>query len=224
MQHIVVAKGLTRQVNGPGGTLTILDQVDLEIRAGEAVAIRGSSGSGKSTLLGQLAGLDVPTSGTVHLLGQDLATLDEDGKAALRAGNVGFVFQVFHLLAGLTALENVELALELAGQRDRRRQAVQMLENVGLAQRLDHLPLQLSGGEQQRVALARAFAVRPRVLFADEPTGNLDGDTGRAVADILFELRREHKSALVLVTHDSALAVRCDRVLLMDAGRLRSTI
>ena len=224
MQHIVVAKGLTRQVNGPGGTLTILDQVDLEIAIGEAVAIRGPSGSGKSTLLGQLAGLDVPTSGSVHLLGQDLAQLDEDRKASLRAGNVGFVFQVFHLLAGLTALENVELALELAGQRDRRRQAVQMLENVGLAQRLDHLPLQLSGGEQQRVALARAFAVRPRVLFADEPTGNLDGDTGRAVADILFELRREHKSALVLVTHDSALAVRCDRVLLMDAGRLRSTI
>ena len=224
MQDIVVAKGLTRQVNGPGGTLTILDHVDIEIQIGEAVAIRGSSGSGKSTLLGQLAGLDVPTSGTVRLLGQDLAKLDEDGKASLRAGNVGFVFQVFHLLPGLTALENVELAIELAGQGNQRSLALQMLERVGLSHRLHHFPLQLSGGEQQRVALARAFAVRPRILFADEPTGNLDDDTGRAVADILFELRHDHESTLVLVTHDTALADRCDRVLLMNAGRLQSPV
>jgi putative ABC transport system ATP-binding protein len=221
MQPIVAARRLTRQVEGPVGTLTILSEVDLEIEAGEAVAIRGPSGSGKSTLLGQLAGLDSPTCGTVHLLGQDLSKLDEDGKAELRAGKVGFVFQMFHLLPGLTALENVELALELAHQGNRYSQAAQMLESVGLAARMRHLPLQLSGGEQQRVALARAFVIQPQVLFADEPTGNLDNDTGEAVADMLFALRRERESALVLVTHDTALASRCDRVLSMEAGRLK---
>jgi putative ABC transport system ATP-binding protein len=201
--------------------LTILSEVDLEIQAGEAVAIRGPSGSGKSTLLGQLAGLDAPTRGTVYLLGQDLSSLDEDGKAALRAGKVGFVFQMFHLLPGLTALENVELALELANQGNRYSQAAKMLENVGLAARMQHMPLQLSGGEQQRVALARAFVIQPQVLFADEPTGNLDNDTGEVVADMLFALRRERESALVLVTHDMALASRCDRVLVMEAGQLK---
>ena len=178
MQPIVAAQRLTRQVEGPAGILTILSEVDLEIEAGEAVAIRGPSGSGKSKLLGQLAGLDSPTRGTVHLLGQDLSSLDEDGKAALRAGKVGSVFQLFHLLPGLTALENVELALELAGKGNRYSQAAQMLESVGLAARMQHMPLQLSGGEQQRVALARAFVIQPQVLFADEPTGNLDADTG----------------------------------------------
>ena len=221
MQPIVAARRLTRQVEGPAGTLTILSEVDLEIEAGEAVAIRGPSGSGKSTWLGQLAGLESPTRGTVRLLGQDLSGLDEDGKAELRAGRVGFVFQMFHLLPGLTALENVELALELANQGNRYSQAAKMLENVGLAERMQHMPLQLSGGEQQRVALARAFVIQPQVLFADEPTGNLDNDTGEAVADMLFALRRERERALVLVTHDTALASRCDRVLVMEAGRLK---
>jgi putative ABC transport system ATP-binding protein len=222
MYPIVAARGLTRQVLGPAGPLIILSDVNLEIEAGEAVAIQGPSGSGKSTLLGQLAGLDTPTSGSVHLLGQNLSNLDEDGKAEIRAGKVGFVFQMFHLISGFTALENVELALELAGQKNSRLTAVHMLESVGLRERMNHLPIQLSGGEQQRVAVARAFAIKPKVLFADEPTGNLDSDTGKLIADMLFAMRREYKSTLVLVTHDAVLASRCDRILTMESGRLQA--
>jgi putative ABC transport system ATP-binding protein len=218
MDPIVVANKLTRQVNAPGGVLTILDNVDFTVIPGEAVAVTGASGSGKSTLLGLLAGFDVPTRGSVHLLGQDLGTLSEDAKAALRAGNVGFVFQSFHLLPSLTALENVVLALELAGAVEAEARAREILDEVGLAHRLRHFPRQLSGGEQQRVGLARAFAVSPQILFADEPTGNLEQESGRQVADMLFNLRRDTGTALVLVTHDEALATRCDRVCRMSNG------
>ena len=214
MDPIVVANKLTRQVNAPGGVLTILDNVDFTVIPGEAVAVTGASGSGKSTLLG----FDVPTRGSVHLLGQDLGTLSEDAKAALRAGNVGFVFQSFHLLPSLTALENVVLALELAGAVEAEARAREILDEVGLAHRLRHFPRQLSGGEQQRVGLARAFAVSPQILFADEPTGNLEQESGRQVADMLFNLRRDTGTALVLVTHDEALATRCDRVCRMSNG------
>ncbi|MEE2804345.1 MAG: ATP-binding cassette domain-containing protein [Pseudomonadota bacterium] len=222
MDAIVVANNLTRQVDAPGGKLTILRGVNISVATGEAVAITGASGSGKSTLLGQLAGFDGPTTGTVHLLGNDLAQLSEDGKAALRAGNVGFVFQAFHLLASLSALENVMLALEIAGQNQQETIARSTLTEVGLADRLHHFPRQLSGGEQQRVALARAFAVSPRILFADEPTGNLDAENGAQVADVLFKLRHNRGTALVLVTHDEHLAGRCDRVCRMRAGEISS--
>ena len=204
MLPILTAKKLSRQGQTPDGPLTILDQVDLAIMPGEVVAITGPSGSGKSTLIGLLAGLETPTSGSVCLLGQELSLLTEDQKAALRAGNVGFVFQAFHLIKGLTAVENVELALELADSKDQRQNARHLLEQVGLGARLKHYPAQLSGGEQQRVALARAFAVHPGVLFADEPTGNLDASNSEIVADLFFDLRRRYGSALLLVTHDPA--------------------
>jgi len=191
------------------------------VAAGEAVAILGASGSGKSTLLGLLAGLDLPSSGEVRLLGAPLNTLDEDQRAALRAGRVGFVFQSFQLLPGMTALENAMLPLELGGRDDARQRGRAILEEVGLGARLRHYPHQLSGGEQQRVAIARAFAPEPEVLFADEPTGNLDTVTGARVIDLLFELRRRHGTALVLVTHDAGLAGRCDRRLCLDGGGLR---
>ena len=207
-------------MDSPSGDLTIVDNVELTICAGEAVAIVGPSGSGKSTLLGLLAGLDDTTSGEVWLDGENLSAADEDGRAQLRAGRVGFVFQSFHLLGGLTALENVILPLELAGQRSAEGQAQAMLETVGLGDRVHHYPNQLSGGEQQRVALARAFVVHPKILFADEPTGNLDKKTGEQVADTMFSLRRENNTTLVLVTHDMKLAERCDRVLSMDSGRM----
>lgn len=223
MSSIVRAEELTRQVEGPAGTLTILDHVDLVIGKGEAVAIVGPSGSGKSTLLGQLAGLDVPSDGRAILFEQDLSTLSEDGRAALRAGRVGFVFQMFHLLPGLTALENVLLPLELAGTGKVDSKAIALLEEVGLRDRIQHYPNQLSGGEQQRVALARAFAGDPEVLFADEPTGNLDAKTGQRVAELLFDLRTRRGTSLVLVTHDHSLASRCDRIYRMDAGRLLDT-
>ena len=223
MDPIVVANKLTRQVNAPDGVLTILDNVDFQVIPGEAVAVTGASGSGKSTLLGLLAGFDVPTRGAVHLLGQDLGTLSEDAKAALRAGNVGFVFQSFHLLPSLTALENVLLALELAGVVKAEARAREILDEVGLAHRLRHFPRQLSGGEQQRVGLARAFAVSPQILFADEPTGNLEQESGRQVADMLFNLRRDTGTALVLVTHDETLATRCDRVCRMSNGWVTSS-
>ena len=223
MDPIVVANKLTRQVNAPGGVLTILNNVDFSVIPGEAVAVTGASGSGKSTLLGLLAGFDVPTGGSVHLLGQDLGTLSEDAKAALRAGNVGFVFQSFHLLPSLTALENVVLALELAGAVEAEARAREILDEVGLAHRLRHFPRQLSGGEQQRVGLARAFAVSPQILFADEPTGNLEQESGRQVADMLFNLRRDTGTTLVLVTHDEALAPRCDRVCRMSNGWVTSS-
>lgn len=217
---ILQAEKLGRQVLAPGGELTILHQIDLSIASGESVAIVGPSGSGKSTLLGLLAGLDLPTSGRVLLEGQDLNALDEDGRAALRAERVGFVFQSFQLLAGLTALENVLLPLELAGRVSARELAESTLQRVGLEQRADHYPNQLSGGEQQRIAIARAFAPQPHLLFADEPTGNLDAATGERVVELLFELNREQGTTLVLVTHDTALTRYCDRTLELSAGRI----
>ena len=216
---ILVADGLVKKVTSPEGMLTILDGVSLRVGAGESVAIVGASGSGKSTLLGLLAGLDTPTAGSVRLAGTEITTLDEDGRARVRGAHVGFVFQSFHLLQGLTALENVMLPLELAGHDRPADAARQNLAAVGLAERVEHYPHQLSGGEQQRVALARAFAPRPSVLFADEPTGNLDAATGARVIDLLFAL---NTTTLVLVTHDPALASRCSRVIEIDAGRLRT--
>ncbi|TCO81394.1 putative ABC transport system ATP-binding protein [Plasticicumulans lactativorans] len=217
---IVRAADLGKQVASPEGVLTILEGVDLAIAAGERAAIVGASGSGKSTLLGLLAGLDTPSSGQVWLAGVELGSLDEDGRARLRAGSVGFVFQSFQLLPGLTALENVMLPLELAGRDDAAEAAAEVLARVGLAARARHYPAQLSGGEQQRVAIARAFAPRPAVLFADEPTGNLDRRTGQKIIDLLFELNRERGTTLVLVTHDADLAGHCERQLELDGGRL----
>ena len=219
-QPIVQAAGLTKQVDTGRSQLTILADISLDIAAGEAVAIVGASGSGKTTLLGLLAGLDLPSAGRVHIDGVDLAGLDEDGRATLRRRLVGFVFQSFQLLPALTALENVMLPLELAGARDAREAAVALLARVGLAERLDHYPRQLSGGEQQRVAIARAFAGTPRLLFADEPTGNLDSATGDEIVNLMFDLNREHHTTLLLVTHDEKLAARCRRRLRLDAGRL----
>jgi putative ABC transport system ATP-binding protein len=200
--------------------LTIVDDVSLDIAAGESVAIVGASGAGKSTLLALLAGLDLPSSGRISLAGADLTTLDEDGRARLRAERVGFVFQSFHLVPSLTALENVMLPLELAGRRDARTAAVETLDRVGLKARTGHYPRQLSGGEQQRVAIARAFVTRPAVLFADEPTGNLDTHTGERIVSLLFDLNTQSHTTLVLVTHDRAVAARCGRVLQMDSGKL----
>jgi putative ABC transport system ATP-binding protein len=218
--HVLKAENLSKQVSSPEGALTIVDDVSLEIRTGESVAVSGPSGAGKSTLLALLAGLDLPTRGRVLLEGQDLTTLDEDGRARLRAQRVGFVFQSFHLIPALTALENVMLPLELAGRADARRTAAETLDGVGLKERTGHYPRQLSGGEQQRVAIARAFVTRPAVLFADEPTGNLDAATGARVGELLFELNAHAHTTLVLVTHDRELAARCARVVRMDAGRV----
>ena len=217
---IITASEVCKSVSTGEGELTILDKVDLELAEGEVLAIVGPSGSGKSTLLGVLAGLDSATSGSVSLLDQPLHDLDEDGRAAVRAGAVGFVFQSFQLLPGLSALENVMLPLELANIADARGLAQQQLSAVGLEHRLGHLPAQLSGGEQQRVAVARAFVATPKVLFADEPTGNLDRVTGDKIIELMFRLRAEHNTALVLVTHDQTLASRCDRVLSMQDGQL----
>lgn len=205
------------------GTLQILQDVTFIVGAGESVAIVGASGSGKSTLLGLLAGLDVPGSGSVRIDGAELFSLDEDARAALRGASVGFVFQSFQLLPALTALENVMLPLELVGATDAEATARQWLERVGLGARLRHYPKHLSGGEQQRVALARAFAPRPRLLLADEPTGNLDAATGEAIIELIFSLNREVGTTLILVTHDESLAARCNRVLHMQAGRLVET-
>ena len=215
---IVRAEGLTKQVSTPDHDLTIVNGATFRVRAGESVAIVGASGSGKSTLLGLLAGLDVPTAGRVWIAGEDLFALDEDGRARLRGRLVGFVFQSFQLLPALTALENVMLPLELAGQAQAAAKARAELARVGLAERLGHYPRQLSGGEQQRVALARAFATGPKLLFADEPTGNLDSATGAQVIELLFRMNREHGTTLVLVTHDEALADRCDRRISISAG------
>jgi putative ABC transport system ATP-binding protein len=206
--------------DGRDQELTILEDVSFTIAAGEAVAVVGASGSGKSTLLSLLAGLDTPTHGSVRLGEVELSALDEDGRARLRGARVGFVFQSFQLLPALTALENVMLPLELRGDRDAQAPARRILERVGLGERLDHYPRQLSGGEQQRVALARAFVTEPDLLFADEPTGNLDTETGRAVMDLLFELNSQHGTTLVLVTHDERLAARCGRILRLSAGKL----
>ncbi len=219
---IAVAQDVSKQVISPGGDLLILDKVNLSIGRGEAIAIVGASGSGKSTLLGLLAGLDVPTAGRVILDGIDLTTLDEDGRARVRAGRVGFVFQSFQLLHSLTALENVMLPLELAGEAGAREAAVEVLQRVGLGPRLHHYPNQLSGGEQQRCAMARAFANRPKLLFADEPTGNLDQVTGGRIIDLLFSLNAERATTLILVTHDRAISEHCHRVLELEAGRIKN--
>jgi len=216
----VRAEGLTKQVTTPDHALTIVKDAWLDVRPGEAVAILGASGSGKSTLLGLLAGLDVPSAGRVWIGGEDLFALDEDGRARLRGQMVGFVFQSFQLLPALTALENVMLPLELAGGNDAAARARAVLGRVGLAERLGHYPRQLSGGEQQRVAVARAFVTEPRLLFADEPTGNLDSATGEHVIDLLFEMNRERGTTLVLVTHDPDLARRCDRRLHIAGGEI----
>jgi putative ABC transport system ATP-binding protein len=220
---VLEAAGVGKQVSSPEGTLAILADVSLAIGRGETVAVMGASGAGKSTLLALLAGLDEPTSGTVHLGGRDLTRLDEDGRAAVRARHVGFVFQSFHLVPSLTAVENVMLPLELAGRTDARAAALEVLARVGLATRVGHYPRQLSGGEQQRVAIARAFVTRPDVLFADEPTGNLDAVTGETIMDLLFGLNAETGTTLVLVTHDQALAARCGRIIRLDAGRVVGT-
>jgi putative ABC transport system ATP-binding protein len=220
MDTVLAAERLGKQVSSPEGVLAILSDVSLAIARGETVAIMGASGAGKSTLLALLAGLDEPTSGTVRLAGNELTALDEDGRAAVRARHVGFVFQSFHLVPSLTALENVMLPLELTGRADARSTAREVLGRVGLAERVGHYPRQLSGGEQQRVAIARAFVTRPDVLFADEPTGNLDTATGERIMDLLFGLNAATGATLVLVTHDMALASRCGRVIRLDAGRI----
>lgn len=218
---VVAAHQLTKHIKGPSGKLHVLHEVNFSASAGEAVAIHGVSGAGKSTLLGLLAGLDSPSAGRALLFGTDLAELDEDGRAKLRAGRVGFVFQSFQLLPGLTALENVMMPLELSGRgRQARRLAAEALERVGLSGRKDHYSHQLSGGEQQRVAIARAFAPRPQVLFADEPTGNLDQATGQNVIELLFNLRDNDQSTLILVTHDFELTAYCDRRYRLQSGRL----
>jgi putative ABC transport system ATP-binding protein len=217
---IIRAEALTKVVRSGDDPLTILDGVSFAVEAGATIAVVGASGSGKTTLLGLLAGLDRPTSGEVHVDGQALSTLDEDARAAMRQRLLGFVFQSFQLLPALTALENVMLPLELAGADDAEARARVWLDRVGLAKRTTHYPRQLSGGEQQRVAIARAFAGEPKLLMADEPTGNLDGATGEEVADLMFRLNREHGTTLVLVTHDVALASRCGRRLSLASGRL----
>ena len=217
---IVKAEGLTKQVTTPDHVLTIVKNASFEVREGEAVAILGASGSGKSTLLGLLAGLDVPSSGKVWISGEELFALNEDGRARLRGQMVGFVFQSFQLLPALTALENVMLPLELARGADAGPRARAVLDRVGLGERLGHYPRQLSGGEQQRVAVARAFVTEPKLLFADEPTGNLDSETGEHIIDLLFEMNRECGTTLVLVTHDAELAKRCDRRLHIATGEI----
>ncbi len=217
---IISVEHVFKSVTDSTGTLDILRDIDFTLARRETAAIVGASGSGKSTLLSIIAGLDTPTRGTVRLDGEDLFAIDEDARAALRARKVGFVFQSFQLLANLTALENVMLPLELAGQRDSRRLATEMLRRVGLGERLGHYPRVLSGGEQQRVALARAFVVEPAVLLADEPTGSLDFATGETVMELMFALNREHGTTLLLVTHDTAIATRCERRITIEAGRI----
>lgn len=219
---IIVVEGLRKVVRDADGELTILDDIGFEVLPSSSVAIVGASGSGKSTLLGLLAGLDTASAGIVRLFGEDLTRLDEDRRAALRSGRVGFVFQSFQLMPHLTALENVMLPLELRGEtQDAVERARDLLERVGLGARLSHYPKHLSGGEQQRVALARAFVTRPDILFADEPTGSLDAANGEAVINLMFELNRASGATLVLVTHDAELASRCDTTITIEAGKLR---
>lgn len=217
---ILQASQLGKTVNVGGQPLCILHQLNLSLKQGDSLAIVGHSGSGKSTLLGLLAGLDEPSSGEVILAGNNLSQMDEDQRAQVRAKHVGFVFQSFQLLDSLNALENVMLPLELNNNRQARQQATELLQQVGLAERLGHYPRQLSGGEQQRVAIARAFAAQPRILFADEPTGNLDSQTGERISQLLFELNATHGTTLVLVTHDERLASRCARQIRLQAGQL----
>ncbi|AMQ41961.1 ABC transporter ATP-binding protein [Aeromonas veronii] len=221
---IIVVKGLGKSVRLGQESLTILEGIDLQVNSGETVALVGASGSGKSTLLGLLAGLDLPSQGEIEILGKSLGELDEEGRARLRAEQIGFVFQSFLLLPTMTALENVMLPAELRGERDCEPRARELLAAVGLGERLHHLPPRLSGGEQQRVAIARAFMTRPSLLLADEPTGNLDSKTGEKVIELLFELNRKHGTTLVVVTHDHQLAERCQRQVVMTAGRLEREV
>ncbi len=222
-QIVLEARQVSKTVPSPEGSLTILADVSLSVRAGETLAIVGASGAGKSTLLALLAGLDSPSTGSVLIAGADLTELDEDGRAAIRGRHVGFVFQSFHLIPSLTAIENVMLPLELANRSDAREAAAQALAQVGLSPRAAHYPKQLSGGEQQRVAIARAFVTHPAVLFADEPTGNLDTATGLRITELLFDLNRSIGSTLILVTHDRTLAQRCGRVFELDSGHAVGT-
>lgn len=219
---VLEARQVSKQVSSPEGSLTILSDVSFQIMSGESVAVVGPSGAGKSTLLALLAGLDLPSGGHVVLNGRNLSDLDEDGRAGVRADSVGFVFQSFHLVPSLNALENVMLPLELAGHRDARTAARKIIDQVGLKDRWSHYPSQLSGGEKQRVAIARAFATEPAVLFADEPTGNLDSRTGANIMELMFDLNQSSSTTLILVTHDNDLAERCDRILALDTGRLVS--
>jgi putative ABC transport system ATP-binding protein len=219
-ETVLAANDITKQVSSPEGSLTILDDVSFDVAAGQSVAVVGPSGAGKSTLLALLAGLDLPTRGHVVLNGSNLSALDEDGRAGVRAESVGFVFQSFHLVPSLNALENVMLPLELAGHESARVMSQEIISKVGLGDRWSHYPAQLSGGEKQRVAIARAFATAPAVLFADEPTGNLDSRTGATIMELMFDLNRDSSTTLVLVTHDLALAERCGRILELDAGKL----
>lgn len=219
-RNIIVTENLAKSVKTSSGMLDILSDINLTVEYGESIAIVGESGSGKSTLISLLAGLDVPTTGSISLNGKNLTRMNEDGRAAIRNQLVGFVFQSFQLLPGLTALENVMLPLELRGDKNAKQAARFLLERVGLAQRLSHTPKQLSGGEQQRVALARAFVASPAILFADEPTGNLDSNTGGKIIELLFELNRESKTTLILVTHDQSLANRCQRIIKLVAGKM----
>ena len=218
--NVLTARGIGKTVKSGSADLVILREIDLEVTCGDVLAVVGASGSGKSTLLAILAGLDTPSAGRVHLEGEDLFALDEDQRAGLRGRSVGFVFQSFQLLPSLTALENVMLPLELSGKNDAESAAKEMLGRVGLAERLHHYPKHLSGGEQQRVALARAFVVRPKLLFADEPTGSLDAESGAAVIRLLFEMNREFGTTLILVTHDEQLASKCRRIVRLAAGKL----
>lgn len=220
---VIKAESLSKVVSTNQEELTILDDVNLDIKAGESVAIVGTSGAGKSTLMTLLAGLDTPTRGEVDLLGQKLHLLDDEARAAIRSESVGFVFQSFLLIPSLSALDNVTLPCLLKGEAENKQRATQLLESVGLANRITHSPAQLSGGEQQRVALARAFMIEPKILFADEPTGNLDQQTASNVIKLLFDLNKQHGTTLVLVTHDQNLAQRCDRIFTMKAGRLEES-
>ena len=222
-EPIISVEHVCKSVTDSTGTLDILRDIHFALAPRETVAIVGASGSGKSTLLSIIAGLDTPTSGTVRLAGQDIFAMDEDSRAALRAQKVGFVFQSFQLMGNLNALENVMLPLELAGRRDSRKAATEMLKHVGLGQRLGHYPKVLSGGEQQRVALARAFVVQPAVLLADEPTGSLDFATGETVMQLMFDLNREQGTTLVLVTHDRGIAARCEQRITIEAGQISRT-
>ena len=219
-QTVLATKNVSKKVTSPEGSLTILSDVSFAIERGDSVAVVGPSGAGKSTLLALLAGLDLPTTGSIWLDGWNLSELDEDGRAQVRAASVGFIFQSFHLVPSLNALENVMLPLELAGSAGPRDTAQKILGEVGLSERTSHYPAQLSGGEKQRVAIARAFATEPAVLFADEPTGNLDARTGETIMHLMFELNRNSSTTLVLVTHDRSLAERCDREIRLDAGKL----
>lgn len=216
MDSVIKAENLEKEVATAESRFQIFSEISLQLEAAQSLAVVGASGSGKSTLLGLLAGLDLPTSGHVRLLGQNLSELDEDGRARLRAGKVGFVFQSFHLLPSLTALDNVMMPMELLSLDDARARAEAALSDVGLDKRMNHYPAQLSGGEQQRVALARAFVLQPEILFADEPTGNLDHATGRMVSDLMFDLVDKHQTAIVLATHDDALSQRCSRIMELE--------